>query len=57
MTSRAGNGNKNVFFVLILATAEQVRTTQLFNIYRSNFNLLLLNVPPMAHTVQYFCLN
>ena len=54
MTSRTGNGNKKAFFVLILATAEQVRTTQLFNLYRSNFNLLLPDVPLMAHTVLLF---
>ena len=48
MMSRTGNGKK-AFFVLILATAEQ-----LFNLYRSNFNLLLPDVPLMAHTVLLF---
>ena len=43
-----------MFSVLILATAEQVRTTQLFNLYRFNLNLLLPDVPLMAHGVLLF---
>ena len=56
MTSRTGNGKQKVFFFfgLTLATAEQVRTTQLFNVNRSNLNLLLPDVPLMAHTVFLF---
>ena len=57
MTSRTGNGNQIVFFVLTLATAKQVRTTHLFNLNRSNLNLLLPDVPLMAHTVLLFKLN
>ena len=52
MTSRTGNSNQKVFFVLTLATAEQVRTTQLFNLNRSN--LLLPDVPLMAYTALLF---
>ena len=54
MTSRTGNGNQKVFFVLTLATAELVGTTQLFNLNRSNLNLLLPDDPFMAHTVLLF---
>ena len=45
---------KSFFFVLTLATAEQVGTPQLFDLNRSNLNLLLPDVSLMAHTVFLF---
>ena len=52
--SRTGSENQKSFFVLPLDTAEQVRTTQLFNLNRSNLNLLLPDVPLMTYRVLLF---
>ena len=54
MRSRTQRGNQKVFFVSTLATAEQVGTTQLFNLNRSNLNLIPPKVPVMARALLMF---